>query len=98
MAERQIDIKKRFIERYLESMCEPKPEEVLQALIDDEITDIRKLRNYMICHDYQIQLIENGGKVRETYDELAISFDLTTRQIERIVSHWLLVYRKKLTA
>lgn len=72
----------------MEKLCEPKPVDILEALIGDKLTDETRLRNYMICHEFQLLLVENGGAITKTYDQIAVDFDLSTRQVERIVGVW----------
>jgi len=63
-------------------------------LISDDLTDLERLRNYLIIEEYYQLLRENNGISYLTLIQLSDRYDLTERQIQNIVYKWSDKYKK----
>lgn len=63
-------------------------------LIADDITDLERIRNYIIIEDYYTLLRENNGISYLTLIQLSDKYELAERQIQNIVYKWSDKYKK----
>ncbi len=90
-----IDVISRFADNYLEKFKgNVEPARLLLNLISDDITDIERIRNYMIIDEYYQLLRENNGISYLTLIQLSDKYDLTERQVQNIVYKWSDKYKK----
>ncbi|GIV32944.1 MAG: hypothetical protein KatS3mg031_0479 [Chitinophagales bacterium] len=97
MAKKPNDIKviDRFAQNYLKKFKgNVDAARLLVNLITDNLTDIERIRNYIIIHEYYRLLQENNGISYLTLIQLADKFDLSERQIQNIVYKWSDKYKK----
>ena len=97
MAKKPNDIKviHRFADDYLEKFKgNVDAGRLLLNLISDDLTDLERIRNYMIIDNYYQLLHENKGISYLTLIQLSDKYDLTERQIQNIVYKWSDKYKK----
>ena len=63
-------------------------------LVADDITDLERIRNYLVIEEYYTLLRENNGISYLTLIQLSDKYDLTERQIQNIVYKWSDKYKK----
>ena len=69
------------------------PEDVVYHLTERGLCEPTRIRNYLIIHDFDALLRQNGGHVTHTFMDLAIKYEMSDRQIQGIVYK----YRPKFT-
>ena len=67
---------------------------LLISLIEDDLADIERLRNYLIIEEYYNLLRENNGISYLTLIELSDQYHLNERQIQNIIYKWSGKYKK----
>lgn len=63
-------------------------------LIADDLTDIERIRNFLVIDEYYTLLRENNGISYLTLVQLSDKFHLSERQIQNIVYKWSDKYKK----
>lgn len=85
----------RFADDYLQKFKgEVDAPRLIVNLISDDITDLERIRNYIIIEDYYSLLRENNGISYLTLIQLSDKYELTERQIQNIVYKWSDKYKK----
>lgn len=89
------DVISRFADSYIEKLKgNVDAARLVLALISDNLTDLERLRNYLIIEEYYNLLRDNNGISYLTLIQLSDKYDLTERQIQNIVYKWSDKYKK----
>lgn len=64
---------------------EPTTKDILRHLIERGIVEPKRLRNYMIIHDFDCMLKFNDGNRTYTFMDLSIKYNISERQAQSIV-------------
>ncbi|HXH18720.1 MAG TPA: hypothetical protein VNJ07_06515 [Chitinophagales bacterium] len=89
------DVINRFVNSYIEKFKgNVDATRLVMNLIADDLTDLERLRNYLIIEEYYELLRENNGISYLTLIQLSDKFELTERQIQNIVYKWSDKYKK----
>ncbi len=89
------DVITRFTETYIEKIKgNVDAARLVLTLISDNLTDLERLRNYLIIEEYYNLLRDNNGISYLTLIQLSDKYDLTERQIQNIVYKWSDKYKK----
>lgn len=59
--------------------------DTLLHLLEKGLIPPKKVRNYMIIHDFDCLLVENEGNRTHTFMDISIKYDITERQAQTIV-------------
>ncbi len=85
----------RFADIYLEKLKgKTDINRLILNLIADDLTDLERIRNYMVIEEYYNLLRENNGISYLTLIQLSDKYDLAERQIQNIVYKWSEKYKK----
>ena len=89
------DVINRFTDCYIEKFKgNVDTARLVLNLISDNLTDLERLRNYLIIEDYYELLRENNGISYLTLIQLSDRYELAERQIQNIVYKWSDKYKK----
>ena len=89
------DVINRFTDCYIEKFKgNVDAARLVLTLISDNLTDLERLRNYLIIEDYYELLRENNGISYLTLIQLSDKYELTERQIQNVVYKWSDKYKK----
>ena len=90
------DVINRFTDCYIEKFKGNNVDaaRLVLNLISDNLTDLERLRNYLIIEEYYELLRENNGISYLTLIQLSDKYDLTERQIQNIVYKWSDKYKR----
>tara|TARA_R100001463_G_scaffold9308_8_gene27884 strand:- start:46 stop:366 length:321 start_codon:yes stop_codon:yes gene_type:complete len=64
---------------------DPTTKDILRHLIERGIVEPKRLRNYMIIHDFDCMLKFNDGNRTYTFMDLSIKYNISERQAQSIV-------------
>lgn len=91
----QADVINRFADCYIEKFKgNVDAARLVLNLIADNLTDLERLRNYLIIEDYYELLRENNGISYLTLIQLSDKYNLTERQIQNVVYKWSDKYKR----
>ena len=90
-----INVLNRFSDIYLSKFkTAPDPMKLLTCLINDDLADFERIRNYLIIEEYYRLLRENNGISYLTLIELSDKYKLNERQIQNIIYKWSEKYKR----
>jgi len=85
----KIDIVYEYIKvaekEILKRWHDPTVVDILRHLTERGIVEPKRLRNYMIIHDFDTMLRFNEGNRTHTFMDLSIKYDISERQAQSIV-------------
>jgi len=64
---------------------DPTPKDIIRHLVERGIIEPKRLRNYMIIHDFDKGLVFNKGSRTHTFMDLSIKYHLSESQAQNIV-------------
>ncbi len=93
-----IDLIEKFAEKYISNLEGKKIDtgELINHLIADDLTDIERLRNFVIVCEHN-GTHENGNNINEhaTLGQLSNQFGLSKKQIQNIIYKWSEKFKKE---
>lgn len=64
---------------------DPTPKDIIRHLIERGMIEPKRLRNYMIVHDFDKGLVYNEGNRTHTFMDLSIKYHLSESQAQNVV-------------
>lgn len=81
------ELVKRFLEIYFGHQDES-CKEAIMSLHNDQLVDIKTIRNFLIVQDYLQELQKWDGISIKAIEVIAMKYSMSTRQIQNVLYKW----------